>query len=95
MSSNTSSTNPPTHIDLPTLQQSEIPQSEPGPTSPQLEKDAARAMSSTAGWQPKLGDRKKSYQKEDQKHALMMSSADGTGIAKGNGMGFTEENEVA
>ncbi|KAI0165718.1 hypothetical protein GGR57DRAFT_497196 [Xylariaceae sp. FL1272] len=85
---NMSSTTPPTHIDLPTLQQSEIPHCQPGPTSPQLEKDAARAMSHTSGWQPKLGDRKKSYQKEDQKHALMMSSVDGA--AKGNGMGFSE-----
>ncbi|KAI2621428.1 hypothetical protein GGS26DRAFT_569199 [Hypomontagnella submonticulosa] len=44
----------------------------PGPTSPQHEKDAARAMSATDSWKPTFG-RRQSYHKEDQKHALQMS----------------------
>ncbi|KAI1395909.1 hypothetical protein F4819DRAFT_476973 [Hypoxylon fuscum] len=42
-----------------------------GPTSPQGEKDAARAMSSTESWKPSFG-RQQSYHKEDQKHAMQM-----------------------
>ncbi|KAI0889158.1 uncharacterized protein GGS22DRAFT_153302 [Annulohypoxylon maeteangense] len=43
-----------------------------GPTSPQHDKDAARAMSRTNSWTPSLG-RRQSYHQEDQKHALQMS----------------------
>ncbi|KAK6211829.1 hypothetical protein LQW54_005689 [Pestalotiopsis sp. IQ-011] len=57
----------------------------PGPTSPQLEKDAARAMSSTSSWKPAY-ERKQSYHKEDQKRELQMS-----GLAGAGGGGFTEK----
>lgn len=59
----------------------------PGPTSPQLEKDAARAMSSTSSWKPAY-ERKQSYHKEDQKHELQMSGLAGSGGGSG---GFTEK----
>ncbi|KAI1457969.1 hypothetical protein F4805DRAFT_457157 [Annulohypoxylon moriforme] len=44
-----------------------------GPTSPQHDKDAARAMSRTNSWKPSLLGRRQSYHQEDQKHALQMS----------------------
>ncbi|KAI8964413.1 hypothetical protein F5Y11DRAFT_316257 [Daldinia sp. FL1419] len=44
----------------------------PGPTSPQHEKEAARARSRTDSWKPSLG-RKQGYHREDRKHALQMS----------------------
>ncbi|KAI4866854.1 hypothetical protein F4820DRAFT_446726 [Hypoxylon rubiginosum] len=43
-----------------------------GPSSPQHDKEAARAMSRTDSWKPSLG-RKQSYHMEDKKHALQMS----------------------
>jgi hypothetical protein len=58
----------PNQIDTSSLPQLTSP---PGPTSPQLEKDAARAMSSTHSWKP-VYSRKQSYHKEDQKHELQM-----------------------
>ncbi|KAI1760986.1 hypothetical protein GGR53DRAFT_507197 [Hypoxylon sp. FL1150] len=58
----------PNHIDV-----ANLPNTTPaGPSSPQLEKDAARAMSSTDSWKPSLG-RKQSYHMQDKKHALQMS----------------------
>ncbi|KAI1330874.1 hypothetical protein F5Y16DRAFT_361478 [Xylariaceae sp. FL0255] len=71
--SGTTKQQPPTSIDLPTLEASSIPQSQPGPTSPQLEKDAARAMSGTSGWQPSF-DRRQSYRQEDLRRELQMGS---------------------
>jgi hypothetical protein len=89
----------PKKMDLPTLESAEIPQAHPGPQSPQLEKDAARAMSHTADWQPSLGSRRQSYRQEDRRRELMMSSV-GVGSADtatgpagsggGQGMGFSE-----
>ncbi|KAH7031385.1 uncharacterized protein B0I36DRAFT_363078 [Microdochium trichocladiopsis] len=73
------------------------------PTSPQLEKSAARAMSSTDSWKPSLGGRKQSYRKEDYKHTLQMSGMSsggggggGSGVINGGGSaggdrGFSEE----
>ncbi|KAI0478870.1 hypothetical protein GGR56DRAFT_672854 [Xylariaceae sp. FL0804] len=54
--------------------------------SPQLERDAARAMSSTDGWKPALGGRKQSYHKEDHKRELQMSSS-GSGGGSGRSGG--------
>ncbi|OTB06459.1 hypothetical protein M426DRAFT_318872 [Hypoxylon sp. CI-4A] len=45
---------------------------QPGPTSPQHEKDAVRAMSRTNSWKPSLG-RRQSYHQEDQKHVQQMT----------------------
>ncbi|KAI3332496.1 hypothetical protein HD806DRAFT_480786 [Xylariaceae sp. AK1471] len=92
---------PPRKLDLPTLESAEIPQAHPGPQSPQLEKDAARAMSHTADWQPSLGGRRQSYRQEDRRRELMMSSvgvggsdtttaSGGSGGVGGQGMGFSE-----
>ncbi|KAH9908540.1 hypothetical protein F4778DRAFT_776831 [Xylariomycetidae sp. FL2044] len=77
----------PTKIDLNSLTSSGHPTVPPaGPTSPQLEKDAARAMSTTDSWKPSLGGRKQSYAKEDQKRAIQMSGlGDGDGKGKGKG----------
>ncbi|CAJ2514028.1 Uu.00g021470.m01.CDS01 [Anthostomella pinea] len=76
---------PPTKID--TSSHPALHTAQPGPTSPQLEKDAARAMSSTDSWKPSLGGRKQSYAKEDQKRALQMSGVMGE---VPSGPGFTE-----
>ncbi|ETS82498.1 hypothetical protein PFICI_04374 [Pestalotiopsis fici W106-1] len=65
---------PPTNIPIDTAASSGL--GAPGPTSPQLEKDAARAMSSTSSWKPAY-ERKQSYHKEDQKHELQMSGLKG------------------
>ncbi|KAI0132790.1 hypothetical protein BJ170DRAFT_615420 [Xylariales sp. AK1849] len=66
---------PPTKLDT-----SDLPSAGfTGPTSPQLEKDAARAMSSTDSWKP-VFERKQSYHKEDQKHEMQMKM---TGLADG------------
>ncbi|KAI0905444.1 hypothetical protein F4823DRAFT_566745 [Ustulina deusta] len=64
-------------MDLSTLQSAEIEQAKPkpGPQSPQLEKDARRAMSHTASWQPSLAGRREGYRQEDRRHELMMGSA--------------------
>ncbi|KAI1416844.1 hypothetical protein F5Y13DRAFT_101203 [Hypoxylon sp. FL1857] len=61
--------NNPFRIDIP-----DLPATTPsGPTSPQHEKDAARAMSRTNSWKPSSLARRHSYHQEDQKHALQMS----------------------
>ncbi|XXG98312.1 hypothetical protein Hte_004635 [Hypoxylon texense] len=58
----------PDHIDV-----ANLPATTPsGPSSPQHEKEAVRAMSRTDSWKPSLG-RKQSYHMEDKKHALQMS----------------------
>ncbi|KAI1470293.1 uncharacterized protein F4812DRAFT_260161 [Daldinia caldariorum] len=57
----------------------------PGPTSPQHEKEAARAISKTDSWKPSLG-RKQSYYSEDRKHALQMSGVQDVEV----GPGFSE-----
>ncbi|KAI6081187.1 hypothetical protein F4821DRAFT_249839 [Hypoxylon rubiginosum] len=63
-----SKSNNPTFIDI-----SNLPATTPsGPSSPQHEKEAMRAMSRTDSWKPSLG-RKQSYHMEDKKHALQMS----------------------
>lgn len=85
-----SRTQPPAKIDLTSP---DLPRAAaaPPPTSPQqLEKSAARAMSSTDSWKPSLGDsRRQSYHKEDQKHALQMSGITASGIS--GERGFSEE----
>ncbi|KAI0844014.1 hypothetical protein F5Y00DRAFT_249715 [Daldinia vernicosa] len=43
-----------------------------GPTSPQHEKEAARAISITDSWKPSWGHQQ-SYRNEDRKHALQMN----------------------
>jgi len=79
---------PPTSIDTSNLYSHIFPP--PGPTSPQLEKDAARAISHTDSWKPALA-RRVSYQKEDHKHELQMR-ASGVGASKVS-PGFTEGSE--
>ncbi|KAI0970175.1 hypothetical protein F4678DRAFT_149153 [Xylaria arbuscula] len=79
-------------LDLPTLQASEIEQAKPGPQSPQLEKDAQRAMSHTAGWQPSLapiagrgqgqqqgGGGSWGYRQEDRRREVQMGFIGGEG----------------
>lgn len=61
----------------------------PGPTSPQLEKDAARAMSSTSSWKP-VYERKQSYHKEDQKHEMQMKMSGLADEGALPGAGFSE-----
>ncbi|KAI1122153.1 hypothetical protein F5Y10DRAFT_271392 [Nemania abortiva] len=78
----------PKKIDLPALQRAEIEQAKPGPPSPQLERDAARAMSHTAGWQPALGGSAEGYRLEDRRRELMMGSVGAEGT---RGMGFKIE----
>ncbi|UNI16849.1 hypothetical protein JDV02_003245 [Purpureocillium takamizusanense] len=58
------------------------------PAAPAAHPDAnaARAMDHTNSWKPSL-DRRQSWSKEDQKHALQMSSLDGVKA----GPGFTEK----
>ncbi|KAF7539063.1 hypothetical protein G7054_g2406 [Neopestalotiopsis clavispora] len=87
----TSKQQPPTNIPIDTTSSLGAP----GPTSPQLEKDAARAMSSTSSWKPAY-ERKQSYHKEDQKHELQMSGLTASGGSTGSGSqaanaGFTEK----
>ncbi|KAI0798340.1 hypothetical protein GGR55DRAFT_558978 [Xylaria sp. FL0064] len=92
-------------LDLPTLQSTEIEHAKPrsGPQSPQLGKDAKRAMSHTAGWQPSLaGQRESSYRQEDRRREMMMGSGSGSVSAssvdggaagqqqQGKMMGFSE-----
>ncbi|KAI1843872.1 hypothetical protein JX265_003768 [Neoarthrinium moseri] len=78
---------PPTRIPLDTASLPHL--GAPGPTSPQLEKDAARAMSSTSSWKPAL-ERKQSYAKEDQKHELQMKMSGQQG-GGARGAGFSEQ----
>ncbi|KAI1172608.1 hypothetical protein F4777DRAFT_601378 [Nemania sp. FL0916] len=61
-------------IDLSALQGAEIAHAQPGPQSPRLERDAARAMAHTAEWQPEQQPvaADGSYRHEDRKHELMM-----------------------
>jgi hypothetical protein len=77
----------PKKIDLSALQRAEIQQAKPGPQSPQLERDAASAMSHTADWRPALGGRPEGYRHEDRKRELMVSSE---GVERGQGTGFSE-----
>ncbi|KAI1775139.1 hypothetical protein F4818DRAFT_441961 [Hypoxylon cercidicola] len=61
----------PDNLDLSNV--SDLPATTPsGPSSPQHEKEAARAISRTNSWKPSFG-RKHSYHMEDKKHALQMS----------------------
>ncbi|KAK6957572.1 hypothetical protein Daesc_000359 [Daldinia eschscholtzii] len=62
-----------------------LPSVAPGPTSPQHEKEAARAISKTDSWKPSLG-RKQSYHREDRKHVLQMSGVQDVEV----GPGFSE-----
>lgn len=87
----------PGKIDLLSLKSAEIEHARPGPQSPQLEKDGARAMSHTASWQPSLGGghhrRRSSYRQEDLRRELTMGSggaAAAAGMSAAQGMGFTE-----
>lgn len=63
------------------------------PTSPHSAADAARAMSTTGAWQPRL-DRRQSWDAQEYKHELqkpMQSTAAGAGAAREGGQhGFTE-----
>ncbi|KAK8079624.1 hypothetical protein PG997_007442 [Apiospora hydei] len=60
------------------------------PASPQLEKDAARAMRGAESWKPSFA-RQQSFSKEEQKHTLQMSGL-GSGSSNGkSGHGFTEK----
>ncbi|KAI0537114.1 hypothetical protein GGR58DRAFT_502596 [Xylaria digitata] len=77
-------------LDLSILQSAEIEQAKPGPQSPQLEKDARRAMSHTADWQPSLAGRPEGYRQEDRRREIMMSSSSAAGAGGGDrGMGFS------
>ncbi|KAI1359447.1 hypothetical protein F5Y08DRAFT_319610 [Xylaria arbuscula] len=62
-------------IDLFTLQTTEIEHAKPGPQSPQLKKDAKRAMAHTDKWQPDLSPcsspSSPTYRQEDQRHEIM------------------------
>ncbi|KAI0444080.1 hypothetical protein F4803DRAFT_512588 [Xylaria telfairii] len=84
---------PPRKIDLSTLQSAEIENAKPGPQSPQLEKDAARAMAHTAEWQPSLqGHPEGGYRQEDRRREIMLGSGSigQGGQGQGQGHGFTE-----
>ena len=73
----------PSHIDM----AHEQPIMIPAPAaSPQLEKDAARAMKSAESWKPSLA-RTQSFNKEEQKRDLQMT---GLGSVK-PGAGFSEK----
>ncbi|OTA59153.1 hypothetical protein K449DRAFT_436112 [Hypoxylon sp. EC38] len=65
--------NNPYRIDIPDLSATVSS----GPTSPQHEKDAARAMSRTNSWKPSPLDRRHSYHQEDQKHIQQISAVQG------------------
>ncbi|KAI1421028.1 hypothetical protein F5Y12DRAFT_67544 [Xylaria sp. FL1777] len=80
-------------LDLTALQSAEIEQAKPrpGPQSPQLEKDAKRAMSHTASWQPSLAGQREGYRQEDRRREIMMSSGSGSVGGGGHGMEFGEE----
>ncbi|KAI0010943.1 hypothetical protein F4779DRAFT_616009 [Xylariaceae sp. FL0662B] len=81
---------PPTQIDLASIQtQWGIAPPPPGPTSPQHEKEAQRAMSHTDSWRPSREGRRPSYQKEDMKHVLQMSAV-GVRDLKDDEPGFSE-----
>ena len=63
------------------------------PTSPHSAADAARAMSSTGAWQPRL-DRRQSWDAQEYKHELQKPMQTGAAPATGGGLptaqGFTE-----
>ncbi|KAI0449198.1 hypothetical protein F5B21DRAFT_509434 [Xylaria acuta] len=83
----------PRKIDLSALQSAEVEHAKPGPQSPQLEKDAARAMAHTAEWQPSLlGRPEGGYRQEDRRREIMMGSGSGSGsVGVGEqGQGFSE-----
>ena len=64
-------------IDLSTLQSAEIEHAKPGPSSPQLEKDAKRAMAHTEEWQPSReggGGYGYGYRQEERRREVMMGS---------------------
>ncbi|GAW24633.1 hypothetical protein ANO14919_142240 [Xylariales sp. No.14919] len=83
-------------IDLSTLQSAEIARARPGPRSPQLEKDAKRAMAHTADWQPSLAGGHAGYRQEDRRREIMVSSGASASALAGGGtagpqeMGFSE-----
>ncbi|KAK7928238.1 hypothetical protein PG985_005236 [Apiospora marii] len=52
------------------------------PTSPQLEKDAARAMKGAESWKPSFA-RQQSFSKEEQKRELQMTGLGGGKSAPG------------
>ncbi|KAI0477957.1 hypothetical protein F4859DRAFT_43172 [Xylaria cf. heliscus] len=82
---------PPRKIDLSTLRNAEIEHAKPGPQSPQLEKDAARAMAHTAEWQPSLVRQPEAgYRQEDRRREILMGSGSGSVGGGGQGQGFTE-----
>ncbi|KAI0406874.1 hypothetical protein F4802DRAFT_556446 [Xylaria palmicola] len=81
----------PRKLDLPVLRGAEIEHAKPGPQSPRLERDAARAVSHTAGWQPSLGGGgggrpMGGYREQDRRRELMMGAVD----LERQGMGFSE-----
>ncbi|KAI0544464.1 hypothetical protein F4679DRAFT_589454 [Xylaria curta] len=79
-------TQAPRKIDLSTLQSAEIEHAKPGPQSPQLEKDAARAMAHTAEWQPsQTTEEGRGYRQEDRRREMTMG---GEGGQKGQGLGL-------
>ncbi|KAK6828467.1 hypothetical protein PG990_010463 [Apiospora arundinis] len=85
MSSTQEQQQAPGHID--TTAASDQPITIPAPAaSPQLEKDAARAMKSADSWKPSLA-RTQSFNKEEQKRDLQMT---GLGSVK-SGPGFSEK----
>ncbi|KAK5633412.1 hypothetical protein RRF57_009126 [Xylaria bambusicola] len=62
-------------LNLSTLQSAEIEHAKPrpGPQSPQLEKDAKRAMAHTADWQP-LCEGGGGYRQEDRRREIYMGA---------------------
>jgi len=59
------------------------------PTTPHTAADAARAMSSTDAWQPRL-DRRQSWDSQEYKHALQKTIIGTSGAAGKPESGFTE-----
>ncbi|KAI0860009.1 hypothetical protein F4860DRAFT_480645 [Xylaria cubensis] len=85
----------PRKIDLSTLQSAEIEHAKPGPQSPQLEKDAARAMAHTASWQPSQQQTtteggRRGYRQEDRRREMTMGSGSSLGGEGRQGLGFSE-----
>ncbi|TRX87836.1 hypothetical protein FHL15_011276 [Xylaria flabelliformis] len=88
----------PRKIDLSTLQSAEIEHAKPGPQSPQLEKDAARAMAHTAEWQPSqqqtTTEGRRGYRQEDRRREMTMMGSSGgegrQGLGLGLWLGFSE-----
>lgn len=74
-------------VDLRALERTEIEQAKPGPQSPQLKRDADKAMAHTAAWQPALGGRRESYSLEDRRRELMMSTVSAVGEETNTGYG--------